>query len=948
VSTFRGSEVQYMDPSFKERWTCEEFIEPLLGALGWEKSSRARLTLDGLLSEDPRRVLGSMRSPDYGCYTDSRLRFFVEAKKPSIKVKGSVTAAFQLRRYGWSARVPLSILTDFEEFAIYDCRAQPSDSDRASASRVTYFRFDEYDDRWDDVASLFSRDAVEAGALEKWASTTRSRKPTAPVDVMFLHEIEDWRLELARDLVVRNPGLDELDVTTAVQTILDRIVFLRICEARGIEDDGDLLDASTNAGVFARLQSLFLRADDRFNSGLFHFTTDRDRPGLPDTLTPSLHIGDEVLRAIVARLYPPQSPYEFSAIPAFILGNVYEQFLGKVITVQHGVVKLEDKPAVKKAGGVVYTPSQVVEFMVERSVGAAVKERTPKTVSGDTKASRPVRVLDPACGSGSFLIEVYDYLLRWYLERYAEQPKSWSAGANARIFKTEGDWRLTPRERKRILITHVFGVDIDQQAVEVTKLSLLLKVLEGEDEASINHQMLLFHERALPDLDRNIRCGNSLIGTDYAEQVQTLFDEPDLLRSINPFDWRAEFPAAFIDGGFDVVIGNPPYVLLQDTLRDDAQLAYYRDRYEVASYKLDTYHLFMEKAVRLTKRGGYAALITPSNYLTNNHLDVLRKFMLAQAQVDQIVVLDGSVFLDRAVDTAITILRPGSASSKPISISHAEASPTALEPVGEQQLEPKEIRSRTGMLFTGAASDLTSVWDRLESVSSELGDLCFVNFGKQLRDRRVQTTDVITVASAEEVPAGYKPCYTGSDVNRWRVDWNGLALLDSDEARRGGTWDPDRHNAVGKLLTRQIGRYPTFGRDPFGYHCLNTIFMVNPRDESGVDAYYLLGVLNSTFLRAYWVERFWDQRRTFPKIKGTYLKLLPIPDPTRVVTAASRVAECARDLVDLGGRVVGRDTELDLRAVVARETALDIAMCELLEADPSAIERARRVVDEQS
>lgn len=937
-----------MDPSFKERWTCEEFIEPLLGALGWDKSSRARLTLDGLLSEDPRRVLGSVRSPDFGCYTDGRLRFFVEAKKPSIKVKGSVSAAFQLRRYGWSARVPLSILTDFEEFAIYDCRAQPSDSDRAATSRVTYFRFDDYDDRWDDVASLFSREAVESGSLEEWASTNRSRKPTQPVDVMFLHEIEDWRLDLARDLVNRNPGLDELDVTTAVQTILDRIVFLRICEARGIEDDGDLLDASTNVGVFARLQSLFLRADDRFNSGLFHFHPDRERPGLPDTLTPSLQIGDEVLRRIVARLYPPQSPYEFSAIPAFILGNVYEQFLGKVITVRGGVVKLEDKPAVKKAGGVVYTPSQVVEFMVERSVGAAVQARTPKTVSGDTKASSPVRVLDPACGSGSFLIEVYDYLLRWYLERYAEKPKSWSAGASARIFKTEGDWRLTPRERKRILITHVFGVDIDQQAVEVTKLSLLLKVLEGEDEASINHQMLLFHERALPDLDRNIRCGNSLIGTDYVEQVQTLFDDAELLRSINPFDWKAEFPAAFSDGGFDVVIGNPPYVLLQDTLRDDAQLTYYRDRYDVASYKLDTYHLFMEQAVRLAKRGGYAALITPSNYLTNNHLDELRGFMLAKTQVEQIVVLDGSVFLDRAVDTAITIMRPGPASSQPILISHAEATPTSLDPSGEQQLQPKEIRSRKGMLFTGASSDLSSVWDRLESVSSELGELCYVNFGKQLRDRKVHTTDVVSVSSIDEVPAGYKPCYTGSDVTRWHVAWNGLALLDSDSARRGGTWDPERHNAVGKLLTRQIGRYPTFGRDAAGYHCLNTIFMVNVRDEVDVDPYYLLGVLNSTLLRAYWVERFWDQRRTFPKIKGTYLKLLPIPDPSRNLAVASQVAGCARDLVNLGARVLGRDTELDLRGVVAREQALDVAMCELLEMDPATVEQARQVVDGQA
>jgi len=232
-----------------------------------------------------------------------------------------------------------------------------------------------------------------------------------------------------------------------------------------------------------------------------------------------------VLKDILKHLYYPDSPYEFSVLPADILGQVYEQFLGKVIRLtpaHHAVV--EDKPEVRKAGGVYYTPTYIVDYIVKQTVGKLVEGKKP----GPRGAVGKLKILDPACGSGSFLLGAYQYLLDWHRDEYVkDHPKKWATGKNPRLYQSSGgDWRLTTDERKRILLNNIYGVDIDSQAVETTKLSLLLKVLEGEDEQTITQQLASFTQRALPDLANNIKCGNSLIGPDFYDGEQmSLFNE---------------------------------------------------------------------------------------------------------------------------------------------------------------------------------------------------------------------------------------------------------------------------------------------------------------------------------------------------------------------------------------------------------------------------------------
>ncbi len=352
--------------------------------------------------------------------------------------------------------------------------------------------------------------------VERFEGHLPVKDGTAEVVKMFLAAMETWRDMLAQDIPLRNPGISERDLNFAVQRTIDRTVFLRICEERGIEPYGVLQAVANGPNVYRRLGELFQRADQRYNSGLFHFSPERDRTEPPDELTLALEIDDKPLRDIIESLYYPESPYEFSVLPTEILGQVYEQFLGKVIRLTKGhQAKVEEKPEVRKAGGVYYTPAYVVDYIVEQTVGKLLEGKNPAHAA-------KLRVLDPACGSGSFLIGAYQWLLDWHRDRYvADDPEKHARARNPRLYRgAAGQWRLTTAERKRILLANIFGVDIDTQAVEVTKLSLLLKVLEGESEETVNNQLRLFHQRALPDLGRNIKCGNSLVGPDFYEGRQ--------------------------------------------------------------------------------------------------------------------------------------------------------------------------------------------------------------------------------------------------------------------------------------------------------------------------------------------------------------------------------------------------------------------------------------------
>jgi len=934
VARFEQQLDAYKSGQYNETQVRREFLDPFFKALGWDIDNvegYAEAYKD-VIHEDSIKIGEAAKAPDYCFRIGGTRKFFLEAKKPSVDIKHDVHPAFQLRRYAWTTKLPLSVLSDFEEFAVYDCRVKPDQNDNAATARVLYVTFREYPQRWGEIAAIFSREAVLKGSFDKFAESSKLKRGTADVDEEFLQTIETWRKELAQNLALRNKHLTQRELNFAVQRIIDRIIFLRICEGRGIEDYGHLRGLVNGDRIYPRLAQLFEAADNRYNSGLFHFKREKDRHEAPDELTLSLEVDDKLLRDIIKGLYYPESPYVFSALPADILGHVYEQFLGKVIRLTEGhQAKVDEKPEVKKAGGVYYTPTYIVDYIVQQTVGKLAEGKTPKQVS-------QIRILDPACGSGSFLIGAYQFLLDWHRDFYvANDPQKWARGGKPALVQTGAGWKLTIAERKRILLNNIYGVDIDTQAVEVTKLSLLLKVLEGETGQTLQTVFRLFHERALPDLGDNIKCGNSLIGPDfYAQQQMTLLDDEERYR-INVFDWQNEFPEIFKAGGFDAVIGNPPYVLLQDEFRDDKQLKYFRSKFLSASYKIDTYHLFIERAIALSRQGGRCSMITPANFLTNNHLDKLRRLILNRTAIQLIVVIDGGVFQGISVDNAVFVLIPGKTQAKDFEITHARNDSGRLSQLSRITISRDAALEDEHVLFTGTSEGASAkLWQKIARQSWALGEIADVNFGKQLRDRKEFVRDVISVADVPAIPPSHRPCYTGRDVNRYALAWGGLACLKDEVARRGGCWDIARHDAKDKLVTRQIGRYPDFALDGAGWHCLNTMFMVNLREPQPKPA-YVLAILNSKLTHALWLDRFYDQRRTFPKIKGTYLKQLPIAriDFSKASEKAThdRIAKLAEQMLALHRQLASAKTPQEKtaleRQIAATDTQIDRLVYEL-------------------
>jgi len=327
--------------------------------------------------------------------------------------------------------------------------------------------------------------------------------------------------------------------------------------------------------------------------------------------------------------------------------------LGKVIRLTAGhQAKVEEKPGVRKAGGVYYTPAYIVEYIVKHTVGLQVEGQSPAQLAGGPAGNKdrpPFRVLDMACGSGSFLLGAYqcllDYCFKWYIEHKPETFKK-------AVYKDPrgGEWRLTIEEKKRILTTHIFGVDIDAQAVEVSKLSLLLKVLEGETDQSLSLSQLPFGDRALPNLADNIKCGNSLIGPDYF--TGRLIADPEEMKRVNPFDWSQGFPEAIKAGGFDCVIGNPPYIRIQ-TMKEWAPLEVeiYKELFRAGGTgNYDIYVVFIEQGLKLLNPQGHLGFICPHKFFNSQYGEPVRAIIAKGKHLSQAVHFgDQQVF-----DTATT------------------------------------------------------------------------------------------------------------------------------------------------------------------------------------------------------------------------------------------------------------------------------------------------------
>lgn len=900
---FATNQQSYRAPGVKEAHVRQSLIDPFFEALGWDvrNASMTAPQYREVIPEDSVDVEGQQKAPDYTFRIGTLPKFYVEAKKCGVNINTDTGPAYQLRRYGFSAKLALSILTDFEELGVYDCSSRPQPSNKASHARTLYFGYSEYPDRWKEIWDVFSREAVWSGAFDQYTASKRKRG-TSEVDSEFLKDIEGWRDVLARNLALRNLDLSADDLNAAVQLIIDRIIFLRMAEDRRLEPDGQLLKLCERPQIYTRfISDVCRKADEKYNSGLFHFQKESGISDTPDTLTPRLSVDDNALKPILQSLYFEHGcPYQFGVMPVEILGTVYERFLGKVIRLTAGhQAKVEEKPEVRKAGGVYYTPSYIVDYIVLNTIGKQIDGKSPVMLAG-SKTTPPFRVLDMACGSGSFLLGAYQFLLDHCLKWYQSNPSQ--KNTKAIYQNAKGEIRLSINERKRILTTHIFGVDIDRQAVETTKLSLLLKALEGENDSTLSQQMTLFHERALPNLSDNIKCGNSLISSDYSMVPE------DLVR-VNAFDWPSQFPDAMKAGGFDAVIGNPPYLKIEHINESDRN--YFFHAFKSCVKRYDAYGLFVEKSLSLLATGARFGMIIPSTMLNNLSFRELRKLLLNSSSIETIVNLGGKVFESVNNDTLILIFTCGRSDgfkTQIYDVPHYGSHLSSAQLIGSKDLS--KASSEQGYAFELRVSEsIDAVFDKMRLGNQTMGDICSIFQGFVTGGNEAYIVDHETIQNQHFETAICKSAVFGDGVSRYGIPQaeSFVIYLTKDHKLKDYPNIEKRLEPYKSQLQKkrevQLGRQPwyslhwprvqtNFERSPkllvqairnlslkkrivasldseglFADHTLNVIYTT----QTKYDLKYILGILNSSLMNFVFSKKYVDIN-----IKGIYLADIPI------------------------------------------------------------------------
>lgn len=962
-----------MSPEYMEARVRIDFINPFFTALGWDVANKAGRSEYGREVITEARVItaAGIKFPDYIFQVDGNPVFPVEAKKPSVNLKAEPLPALQLRRYAWNSdSMGIGILTDFQELSVYDTRIAPDGMDPATKARVDYYTYDEYPDRWDEIESRFSKEAVLAGSLDEYAASLTGARGKQRVDKVFLADLEKWRAQLAIEISAKN-NLNEEGINRAVQLIIDRIVFLRIAEDRGLEHYGDLREAGTTRNAYANLQAMFVKADQRYNSGLFHLTPEKGRLDA-DRLTPDLVVRDHALAPFIKSLYWPAGPYDFRLFPADVLGQVYEQFLGKVVHLESSnKAVVEDKPEVRKAKGVFYTPSPVVGTIVASTLDPMLAKATPKRLE-----ERGLRVADPSCGSGSFLIQVYQHLLDWHLAYYeAHSPTALSKGKAPRVRKVDGAWRLTTSERKRILLAHVYGVDIDPQAVEVTKLSLLLKVLEGETDGSLYEQTALFHERVLPDLGKNIKCGNSLIGNAIHFAPQASLDS-EFERRVNAFDWDVEFPAVAAGRGFDAIVGNPPWLMAGYYVSDSVD--YLKTHFRTATGKFDLYYLFLEQTLRLLAPSGRFGMIVPNKMFHTKAAKAIRSLLANDSRLELIQDFGTEKVFAGATNYSCILVGSKDKPPKSLSFERLLSDLTVQESFAVEQadlaagdwnfqdatakalferlankfpaLDSLTLRFGTG-LQTGSDKLLTLTPVDAKARGLEAAVLTKLVRGRDIRAYALDTAGAKVAVFPYKKDRSQFRLLTQAEMKNCANAWRYLSEQKTKLASRiwfdksaeslSGAWyghmyvEQLQYLNMPHLLTPALSKDCNFAIGSGDLFATGTagVTSIIPK-PSGIALEYFLGVMNSSITKVWLHAHSPVFQGGYRKFSAPYLKRIPIALPDlsttegrdahqRVIEAVRRATECTNRLANLASE---SDRERAERQMAAARNMVDDAV----------------------
>ena len=802
--------------SYNEAQTRNEFIEPLFEFLGWDMRNL----------ENPDEVITEENVSNGRVDLSFQLNhipiMFLEAKALKVDLDEWKWAK-QAINYSWNKSVTWAILTDFEGIKVFNAEVPPKG---LSENLFFELKWDEYLDNFDQLW-LLSKESFEEKLLEKQAEKWGKLTKRKQVGEKLFEDLTNWRAKLTKDFKNNNDITDQDALDESVQKVLDRLIFIRTAEDRGIEKNillslvREWETAGKNHNIYKRLVDGFRWFDDNYNSKLFSAHA-----------LENWNASNDVLKDIINGLYKTRDGYryDFSAISTDVLGGIYEQYLGYV---QGKVQNDEKKKSKRKSQGIYYTPKYIVEYLVKQTLGEVLKKAKKKDLAR-------IKILDPACGSGSFLISAYDKMLS------AKHKLNIQTG----LFDTF-----------EILKNNIYGVDLDEQAIEIAQLNLLLRVLSKRTK--------------LPTLVHNIRMGNSLVEGE-TETLQKYFG--DKWRNQKDFNWKEEFKEVFEQGGFDIIIGNPPYVNIAN-IKDKDFREWLKNKYETAKNKSDLYSFFTEKAIQLLKPKGRLGFIFSNSWLGTDSFSKFREFLIKETKILKLVKLPPGVFNDATVTTILIFIEKSKTTKKHEIILEECIDGKFTKLPHKLSYQRIKESSNYGFSFN---SDI-----KINCKTVKLGDIAEFSLGiKTSNDKRF-------VLEEKKDDKTYK-MLRGRDVSRYSYEWNKKWIWYKPKLmmeKVGAGPRKSEYFLTKKILIKDVAKDISATIDNNNYLNNDTLNIIYKISDYSFE--FILAILNSKFIGKWF-------KTNFPAglhIKINQLKNIPIPKVNE--KQQSEIAKFAQQMLDL-------------------------------------------------